>query len=323
MFPIHTNSPVSFKKEFEKEGLTNVNLWEDGKEYYLWIIRKNNKTNPAIFALDRIADMLNLKTIMRKPLRSRTVPTTQLRTFYEILSKKIDFSTKTQTNILDDLLRKQNYNNLVNLFNDSYAHIERKYDNRGEAILDRPTRNGPTNRKGTPQVISILLKSKPSVVSSDSKFNFEYINREVSPLRTTEADWDTGLSARNSGTGGIDFIGWNIADDVPILGEVKADKDENPFYALIQLLTYLSEISTPMQIKRINKHPLFGKHTLPADSKFYLYILSSRLKKPNRRYDLMLPKTKLLAKKITGKIKQIKEIEFLHLDLKTGQITLD
>ncbi len=31
--PIHTNSPASFKKEFEKEGIMNVNLWEDGEEY--------------------------------------------------------------------------------------------------------------------------------------------------------------------------------------------------------------------------------------------------------------------------------------------------
>ncbi|HEX5150040.1 MAG TPA: MBL fold metallo-hydrolase [Parafilimonas sp.] len=31
--PIHTEFPEQFKKEFEKEGFTNVELWEDGKEH--------------------------------------------------------------------------------------------------------------------------------------------------------------------------------------------------------------------------------------------------------------------------------------------------
>jgi len=33
--PIHTAFPESFKREFEKEGFTNIDLWEDGKEYQL------------------------------------------------------------------------------------------------------------------------------------------------------------------------------------------------------------------------------------------------------------------------------------------------
>lgn len=33
--PIHTAFPETFKKEFEKEGFTNINLWDDGKEYQL------------------------------------------------------------------------------------------------------------------------------------------------------------------------------------------------------------------------------------------------------------------------------------------------
>ncbi len=31
--PIHTGYPETFKKEFEKEGIKNIILWEDGKEY--------------------------------------------------------------------------------------------------------------------------------------------------------------------------------------------------------------------------------------------------------------------------------------------------
>lgn len=33
--PIHTAFPETFKKEFEKDGFTNINLWEDGREYLI------------------------------------------------------------------------------------------------------------------------------------------------------------------------------------------------------------------------------------------------------------------------------------------------
>jgi ribonuclease J len=33
--PIHTAFPETFKMEFEKEAFTNINLWDDGKEYQL------------------------------------------------------------------------------------------------------------------------------------------------------------------------------------------------------------------------------------------------------------------------------------------------
>ena len=31
--PIHTAFPIQFKKEFEKQGFSNITLWEDGIEY--------------------------------------------------------------------------------------------------------------------------------------------------------------------------------------------------------------------------------------------------------------------------------------------------
>ena len=33
--PIHTGFPETFKREFEKDGFTNINLWEDGKAFLL------------------------------------------------------------------------------------------------------------------------------------------------------------------------------------------------------------------------------------------------------------------------------------------------
>jgi ribonuclease J len=31
--PIHTGFPETFKREFEREGFTNISLWEDGRAY--------------------------------------------------------------------------------------------------------------------------------------------------------------------------------------------------------------------------------------------------------------------------------------------------
>ena len=35
IIPIHTEFPDTFKREFENEGITNINLWDDGTEYQL------------------------------------------------------------------------------------------------------------------------------------------------------------------------------------------------------------------------------------------------------------------------------------------------
>lgn len=148
------------------------------------------------------------------------------------------------------------------------------------------------------------------------------ILREVSPLRTTNAIFHNGKPAKSSGTGGLDFIGWNTSKDMPVLGEIKVLEDQNAFYAIIQLLTYLSEISTPNQIVRINNYKLFGTaNSISSDTKFYLYIISCRYLNPNMKYEQLLPNAKNLAKKISMHINRIEEIVFFHLDPITKVLT--
>jgi hypothetical protein len=254
------------------------------------------------------------------------VPKTELRHFYRILTK-LSFATSTQQRILSDLLRKGNYRKLVELYNNSYKHVEKIYDNRGEPIFDNSKRKSITIStpviKGTNDVVSYLSINKQLNTVIPSQYNFEYIEREVSPLRTTNGIDNIWEKASRSGTGGIDFIGWNIANDKPILAEIKVNNDQNPFYALIQQLTYLSEISTPKQIERVNKYHLFGSnHSLSSDS-FFIYILSFRTKKFDGKYNLMLSETKQLANNIKGSIKQIEDIIFLHMDPITNIISVE
>lgn len=254
----------------------------------------------------------------------KIVPSTKLRALYESLTS-LHLSTATQNRIMQDLLVKDNHKGLVKLFEESYEHIK-TYDNINEPIINLNAKRKPiqvtTSIKSTNDVISHFQSNNKKVCVAPSIYDFEYIEREVSPLRTTNAIYENQLSARRSGTGGIDFIGWNTSRNLPVLGEIKVKDDQNPFYALIQLLTYLSEISTPNQIDRINNFKHFGTaNNLSSNTKFYLYIISCREIIPNKKYDQLLPSAKVLAKNIGMQINIIEDILFFHLDPITKVIT--
>ena len=286
-----------------------------------WAIR--TKSQPTYKALIQIFSWMGSNPNLK------IVPSTELRHYYKSFSH-LSTSTETQYNALMDHLRGKNFNNLIKLYSESFEHVNKIYDNPNEPIFDK---NSKTRKKSSgiypplaiesdEDVISVLQNRNPLIVVSDPIYEFEYIEREVSPLRTTGAKQENGKSAQRSGTGGTDFIGWNLKNDIPILGEIKVNNDQNPFYALIQLLTYLSEISTPNQIDRINKYAHFNKF-LPENSQFYLYIFSCRTKKPLGKYDRILPGTKTLASRLVMGIPQIKDIVFLYMDPITRTISLE
>lgn len=254
----------------------------------------------------------------------KIVPSTKLRAFYEFLAS-LSLSTETQKCIMNDLIRKDNHIKLVKLFNESFNHIESIYDNTNEPFLNPNAKRKPiiykTTFESTNEVMSHFQNNKELFVSPPM-YNFEYIEREISPLRTTNAKFYNGKSAKSSGTGGLDFIGWNTSKKLPVLGEIKVKNDQNPFYAIIQLLTYLSEISTQNQIDRINKFKLFGTdNSISSDTKFYLYIISCHKSNSIPKHNQLLPNAKDLAKKIVMEINKIEDILFFNLDPDTKVIT--
>jgi hypothetical protein len=185
---------------------------------------------------------------------------TFLREIYEVLSC---FSTATHTEMCNDLLRQltaKSGDNLAGYFADAleankvFSQIERPF------ILD--TRS---NKAGTNPVAGALAKASPLTVTTTSAvpYEFTFLQREVPHLRaaTKEEQHDKGW---------IDYVA--RTKDRPILGEVKWKDDKNPFYAFVQLLTYLSEIATPDQIARSVRHDLFGKD-IPSLSAFDLHIV--------------------------------------------------
>jgi hypothetical protein len=255
---------------------------------------------------------------------NQIVPNTELRSFYRTLSK-MSFSTSTQLALLTDLNRKDNYDHLVKMYENSFYHIKRIYNNDEPIIGDSSKRKSlpvpGTKIKKTNELVSLLSDKINITHDTDPSYNFKYIDREIAPLRTTSAKFDTGKSAKSSGNGGIDFIGWNTANELPILGEIKINNDQNPFYAIIQLLTYLSEISTPSQIARCNTHKLFNGKQLTIDQEFYLYVVLHNYRIENNSLKNILELSRNLAQNITVKIAQVKEIKFFTYKPDKKQIT--
>ena len=254
------------------------------------------------------------------------IPITKLRYFYKSLAE-LRLSTKTQLNIVEDFSRKENYKQLISWYKESKNHFAEKYENIKESFLP----NTLANRRRVPHnvatissthdVISVLQERNPEINVDNSDYNFRYIQREVPTYRTTNAKSEVGIKGK-SGSGGIDFIGFDCKNLLPILGEIKVKGDQNTFYALIQLLTYLSELSTTNQIKRINKHKLFGNiPDLTDETSFYLYIILAYTNSSDIKKEI-LSKTQTLAAHLEEEIQEIEKIVFLKMHPETKNITI-
>jgi hypothetical protein len=231
-------------------------------------------------------------------------------------------STDTQLHLANDFNRGNNVNKLAELYNESKCYFSSYYENIDESFLSGTERKdivSSSELKRTQDVISLFNKSSVTKVDNNPDYNFQYIEREISPIRTPNGIFENNQSGKSSGTGGIDFIGVNLKKSIPIIGEIKVASDQNAFYALIQLLTYLSELTTSNQIQRINKHKLFGDIVINENSAFYLYVLFTNLSGIKTE---ILEIVKEIAEKLSKSlIQDIQEIVFLKLDTKSKIIT--
>lgn len=180
--------------------------------------------------------------------------TTPLRNLYESLAY---FSTATHQAICDDFLRALLATSKPTLANWYAETVEarRTFDNRDQPFLNEKSLQerkpfGQNARGDNRVVYRLSTRDVVAVAGVGEDYGFHYVERQIPTLRVE------GGGQRTSGAGGLDYIARRAA--TPILGEVKRDADQNPFYAFVQLLTYLSEMVTPNQIERANRWNLFG-----------------------------------------------------------------
>ncbi|MCE5303816.1 MAG: hypothetical protein LLF97_12015 [Planctomycetaceae bacterium] len=184
--------------------------------------------------------------------------TTRLRIFYENLKCLSTAEQKRECEKILDALKAKSEPTLATWFCDALDTMK-DFNNVDQPFLDKEStaRRKPIgpDSPNTGNVIWLLCeeqKSKGGIhVSGIPEYCFQYIEREVPPMRVANGNQP------KSGAGGIDYIA--RCGQTPILGEIKVESDGNPFYAFVQLLTYLSEMATINQVKRANKYKLFGE----------------------------------------------------------------
>jgi hypothetical protein len=159
----------------------------------------------------------------------------------------------------------------------SYRHFAH-YDNHLESFHSRIAQGALTDlRDANRQLANVFVQqvvANSVTVSAGPRLNFSFVDFEISPVRTTRSEFETGDPGRR-GRGGLDLLLANRDDQLPIVGEVKADTDRNPFLGLIQSLTYAVELSTVPQRDRLARH-YPGRFTLIESGPWvdiYLFLL--------------------------------------------------
>lgn len=119
---------------------------------------------------------------------------------------------------------------------------------------------GQRSRATRPMVRWLISQGENGVpATTPTVAGFRVIDWEVPPLRCTNGVWEGPDSrpARSSGRTCMDYLGLsNEASPVPIVGEIKVGADKDVFFALVQGLMYATEIATPNQIDRLDRHHL-------------------------------------------------------------------
>lgn len=187
------------------------------------------------------------------------VPITRLRRFYETL--RLFPTMAVRSSILGYLTRDSDSADILGaLFADSLAHLN-SYRNVDEGFRPSSVRSWWPDYVDRHEAFARCLVARlsperhpgPIRIAGSSPMEFAVVDYEVSPLRTPGGrKFDDGTAARRSGAGGVDLL-CASRDGLPVIGEIKAPTDTSLFVALVQSLTYASELLTLQQVARLRR----------------------------------------------------------------------
>ena len=137
----------------------------------------------------------------------------------------------------------------------------RRFDQTARAFgapIDEPfydtTRSDPADHLSRPDRITSTIEfaaqisdGAPWPVDSSPSLAFRYVDRELSPLRSTGSH----RFARRS----LDLLLANANDDLPIYGELKIGGDKPAYFALVQLLALAADLLPESQRVRLKGTP--------------------------------------------------------------------
>lgn len=197
--------------------------------------------------------------------RSRIVPITPLRHLYREM-RNVQGNPVERFNALRDRLGWDSAG-LPNrhgpigsafvseLFLRSRSHMAR-YINDGEGFY-KPGYRPQWDEQNTFANRFVELAANAQIQFNDGAPEFDFVDYEISPIRTTRSCWENGRSAMDSGAGGMDLLLKSQHENtwLPAVGEIKACTETvGPTFALMQALTYAAELVTVSQWERLNRH---------------------------------------------------------------------
>jgi hypothetical protein len=146
---------------------------------------------------------------------------------------------------------------------------------------------------------------------------FRYVDREISPLRTT----GTGRSARRS----LDLLLVNANDGLPILAELKIAADKPSYSALVQILALAADLVTQPQLQRLRTHYPDGGFTWPDSGPYVdLYVIAHEVPARGKYRATLLDATRAIVAKLNtdpGFTTSVRRIAYLTSAANDGQLT--
>jgi hypothetical protein len=149
---------------------------------------------------------------------------------------------------------------------------------------------------------------------------FRVVDYEVSLFRTTGgATFEDGKAGTSSGSGGMDLLLQDSESRIPIVGEIKASTDRDLFLALIQALTYATELTTPNQLIRLVGHYApFNFQT--RDRQCDIFLIYDRFGVPPKLVqETQMLATQLLAVQTSPVARRVRRIAVVSANLREGR----
>lgn len=156
------------------------------------------------------------------------------------------------------------------------------------------------------------LGHDPHTVADRPDLGFRYLEREISPLR------GSSLERR-----AMDLLLLS-QDNTPVLGELKRGPDSLPYFALIQLLVHLVELSSESQRERLVS---LGVPSDRRDAPVDLYLISYGTPHVTHQ-QASLEATRAIAERLTsgrlsGLASQVRRIAYLHAQPAAGTLAFE
>jgi hypothetical protein len=133
----------------------------------------------------------------------------------------------------------------------SYRNLQSFHD--GRLLLSETSHRPLTTADLKTASIAWWLEAKDAEVRAldGTSLGLTYVDRELVPLRTSAHGGATSARSRRSRR--LDLL-LAASDGAPVISEIKAQTDQHPFYALVQLLMLAAQLATPYQRDRLSKH---------------------------------------------------------------------